>query len=498
MKTRPICLALALLLLCPTAPAQWVRTSDPCPDSLTGGVACLAVSGTNLFVGTGGSSGVFRSTDYGTSWTAVNRGLRWRHVDGSYYGADRSFAVIGTTLFAGGLDGVYLSTNDGTIWTAANQGLPENLYDTAAAAPVICLAVSGTNLFAGTEDYGVFLSTNNGTSWTAVNEGLPASTYAPLMFASIQCLAVSGMNLFAGTAYRGIYRSTNSGASWTAVSEGLHTDPHDNTIYMPVQCLVTSGTNLFAGASWGTGSGGVFCSANNGTNWTCVSYAFPYTPINALAVTGTNLLAGCGGGQVGMHRVGGPGVFLSTNNGTSWTAVNEGLPGFSSEDTAHYPGIAGLVVSGAYLFATTELERGFYGWGIFRRPLTDMITSAQSSSSPLPVAFTLYQNYPNPFNPSTSIKYTIGGVSPVSANGGDRDSRSALQADRRGQGLGARDVSLIVYDVLGRQVEVLVNEKRAAGYYQDTFDGSGLASGVYICRLTAGLFVQSRTMLLIK
>ena len=57
---------------------------------------------------------------------------------------------------------------------------------------------------------------------------------------------------------------------------------------------------------------------------------------------------------------------------------------------------------------------------------------------------------------------------------------------------------LVVYDVLGRQVATLVNEVKAPGSYEVRFDGSGLASGVYICRMTAGAFVQSRTMLLVK
>jgi formylglycine-generating enzyme required for sulfatase activity len=90
----------------------------------------------------------------------------------------------------------------------------------------------------------------------------------------------------------------------------------------------------------------------------------------------------------------------------------------------------------------------------------------------------LEQNYPNPFNPLTIIKYTI--------------------AEAGGQGSGVSNTRLVVYDVLGREVEVLVNEKKQPGTYEAQFDASGLASGVYIYRLTAGSFVQSRRMVLIK
>ncbi|RPH34923.1 T9SS C-terminal target domain-containing protein [bacterium] len=89
----------------------------------------------------------------------------------------------------------------------------------------------------------------------------------------------------------------------------------------------------------------------------------------------------------------------------------------------------------------------------------------------VPVAFSLGQNYPNPFNPETGVRYQVSGLS---------------------------DVKLTVYDMLGREVAVLVNEQKPAGFYEVKFDGAGLASGMYIYRLTAGSFVQSRTMLLLK
>lgn len=106
------------------------------------------------------------------------------------------------------------------------------------------------------------------------------------------------------------------------------------------------------------------------------------------------------------------------------------------------------------------------------------ITTGVTPPSAEPSIFQLSQNYPNPFNPKTSIKYTVGGT--------------------KGQGPGISKIRLVVYDLLGREVAVLVNEPKAAGSYELTFDGSGLASGMYIYRLTAGSFVQSRKMVLVK
>jgi hypothetical protein len=92
-------------------------------------------------------------------------------------------------------------------------------------------------------------------------------------------------------------------------------------------------------------------------------------------------------------------------------------------------------------------------------------------SSNVPGQFALAQNYPNPFNPSSTIEYTI---------------------------MKGSQVTLKVYNMLGQEVSTLVSERLAPGRYTSRFDGSKLASGVYFYRLTAGTFVQTKQMVLIK
>ncbi len=89
----------------------------------------------------------------------------------------------------------------------------------------------------------------------------------------------------------------------------------------------------------------------------------------------------------------------------------------------------------------------------------------------VPLNFQLFQNYPNPFNPSTTIKYGI----PQSSH-----------------------VKIILYDILGREVTILVNEVKNAGYYTVKFNASSLASGVYLYRIEAGNFAQVKKMMLLK
>jgi hypothetical protein len=100
------------------------------------------------------------------------------------------------------------------------------------------------------------------------------------------------------------------------------------------------------------------------------------------------------------------------------------------------------------------------------------ITAVDSNpNGSIPGEFSLGQNYPNPFNPSTTIRYQLSHTS---------------------------DVLLTVFDMLGREVALLVNEKKDPGAYSVSFDGAGLPSGVYFYRLQAGSRVQTMKMLLMK
>ena len=100
-----------------------------------------------------------------------------------------------------------------------------------------------------------------------------------------------------------------------------------------------------------------------------------------------------------------------------------------------------------------------------------VVTSVEKEDNLTPKTFSLSQNYPNPFNPSTSIKFSI----PEASN-----------------------VVLKVYDILGSEVAVLVNEKVEAGNYTVNFDASQFASGMYIYSIKAGEFNVSKKMMLLK
>lgn len=104
-------------------------------------------------------------------------------------------------------------------------------------------------------------------------------------------------------------------------------------------------------------------------------------------------------------------------------------------------------------------------------------TDVEAGDAAIPGLCVLHQNFPNPFNPATTIRYTIG---------------------QPPTGEGPRLVRLAVFDMLGREVAVLVHDEHPAGTYAVQFNAEGLSSGVYLYRLEAGRFSQTRCLALVR
>jgi hypothetical protein len=155
----------------------------------------------------------------------------------------------------------------------------------------------------------------------------------------------------------------------------------------------------------------------------------------------------------------------------------------SNDQGANFP--TTVFISGANANAqnpsiTTDANDTFYSvWSDNRSDDKDVyfskgkitIVGVEEEANNIPAQFELMQNYPNPFNPSTVIRYNL----PISGN-----------------------VTLKVFDLLGKEVAVLVNEHKPAGTYEIEFNGMGLSSGTYFYQITAGNYSSTKKLVLIK
>lgn len=151
----------------------------------------------------------------------------------------------------------------------------------------------------------------------------------------------------------------------------------------------------------------------------------------------------------------------------NWTTICVGAQAYAYPDTAlvfynKYRGFAGNFDGGAS-------KTNVLYW-ILTRKFNPTI-GIQLSGNEIPLSFKLYQNFPNPFNPVSTIKFDI--------------SKTA-------------DIKLVIYDLLGREVQTLVNRALVAGQYKVEWDASRFASGTYFYKLSAGDFVQTKKMILLK
>lgn len=367
-------------------------------------ISALAAFGGTVYAATSGSligaaaGSLLASNDNGATWSAVPTRpeisfINALHVTTDYFlagTADRLYSLRrvpnapieavpvldkqyilavaseGSTVFAGTSNGVFRSADKAATWKPVNNGL--------AALTVYAFTSAGSNLLAGT-DNGVFVSDNQGKTWQAANTGLESQFLPSLnvtefatvtvsgatrVFATetlgrlfstgdlgkswqrveglpdtsgIYAIGVSGSTLFVSAAGGlnntvTVYRSTDLGKTWSPASRGLA--PRIPTVFASL------GNTLFA-----ADFEGVFVSTNNGESWTPTNAGLPETPsIIKLAASGSNIYAGTAG----------QGVYVSPNNGQSWTPANNLLPPNLT--------ILSLLADGSKLFAIARDDSG--------------------------------------------------------------------------------------------------------------------------------------------
>lgn len=451
-------------------------------------VRSLSFLNSTLIAGTNGS-GVFVSIDSGSTWEASSHGLPSLEI--------RTVASIGEDVFAGMAGaGIFLSNDNGLNWQLMNDGLD--------GVGVTSMIAKGDSVFVGTNSAGVHVSAPGPRTLRPINVGLPnlnVKTFARtadrvfvgtvggisalsdgdsgwqkadygLSNKNVRAMLAVGSKVLAGTycLSGGIHSTRNSGASWESSNVGLTST-----------CVLSLGE--MAGSVGAGTENGVFRSTDGGSSWISSNIGLPSNAY-VVAICSFNGIAFAGTEFSGVYKSSGSGwspaneglrelwttsfaaksntifvgtrsgVFWSTDDGGTWNDGSIGLPDSS---------ITCLLTSGDSLFV------GAASGGVYCRSIAGIVSGI--SGDPVARSCQLEQNYPNPFNPSTTIRYTL-------------TQRTTVR--------------LAVFDVLGREIATLVNGEEDAGSHLARFEGSNVASGVYLFRMQAGSITQTRCSLLLK
>ena len=386
--------------------------------------------------------GVMKTIDGGENW---NHPLFEGWI-GSLLGYKLIFnPIIHNKGFLKSQGDLYKTTDYGNVWY--KSGFPQNIkyisYHTFLPEE---LFTSG--------DEGTFYSVDDGMNWEKVSDAKSLGNFV---------FHPDSANVIYTYIFDAIRKSTDGGKNWSVKHSGLR-DTKINFI-TSFALDVNDPSTLYCGQGPSLESkGSLSMSTNGGDNWTQISSSLtqldPFVNISSILldekVKGRIYVGMSHGGTIFTSNFSNGGLFLTEDNGKTWRKV------FNS--------------SVNLIRADNSVPRNIYigtKFGIMKFLDTLTVTSIPEELLPPPSDFRLFQNYPNPFNPSTNISYQL----PVNSF-----------------------VTLKVYDVLGNEAAVLINEWKEAGSYSAQFTTSGkqLASGMYFYTLTAGKFTDTKKFILLK
>ncbi len=448
--------------------------------------------------------------------------------------------------------GYTYSTNGGTTW-APPALLPDPMPEHATQSdPVLTSDNNGIFYLATTSreqtntrgETVIYRSTNNGANWLKYSVAAASSSFEDKEW--IACNLIPGSPYFnslnvswtriGGNGGIRFTKSSNGGLNWTTpVNIGDNTSGQGSNIAI--------GTNSYIYVVWQSGGIKFDRSTNGGTNFgtdyqlssitstgdsypfICVDYSYRSTRGNVYVVwadnrqstgydiwfqrstnSGTNWLASpvrvndvttnnqywpaiqCDTngvlytiyyderttpGQVNSY------IAYSTDAGATWVNQRLSDASFPLIDVNSDVRIGDYIGIDAYankiIPVWTDDRAGTPNQEVYGAVLTNLV-SAGSISTKSPEKYYFFQNYPNPFNPSTKIKFNLPNISEV----------------------GAQPVKLVVFDVLGSEIAVIVNEQMIAGTYEAEWDASNYTGGVYFYRITAGDYSETKKMILVK
>lgn len=425
------------------------------------------------------SDSTYKSTDYGQTWF-------------SFYGSV-------TLLFVNDSNQVFIAYGDGTtggviVRRSLDNGITWNywefipgVWDIATKIFVLTQVHSGS-LYLSHREWGVYHPGNIWVDNRYLRKYQSAHNSSTVIDGKIvQDILVNDSTMYLSTQDAGIFKSYDEGYTLIPINTGLTSNDIRQIIKTPEDVLICLASN------------GVFRSLDNGNHWASLGLnGLISSAINSIYYN-NGLLYACTDNGIGIF-IGELPVELTSFNASitqnkvqlDWvTATELNNNGFEVQrklENADWITIGFVQGNGtttkptSYTYLDDVSEFNSYKI-YYRLKQIDYNGNYEFSDEveviTLPLEYSLSQNYPNPFNPTTKIKYEV----PVNTN-----------------------VTLEVFDVLGRLIKILVNENKSAGRYEVEFNASELSSGLYLYKIKAGdpltgsgqVFEQTRKMLLLK
>jgi hypothetical protein len=462
-----------------TASGTWSSLGTGSSNGVNGVVNALAVVGNEVVVGgtftqAGGVSanGVARFNTQTNTWSSLGTGS-----SNGVSGYVLALAVVGNEVVVGGwftsAGGVSanrvarfntLTNTWSSLGTGSSNGV-NNFVNALAVDGQGRVYVGGTFTSAGGVSANRVARFNTLTNtWSSLGTGSSNGVNN-----QVNALAVVGNEVVVGGYFTSaggvsanrVARFNTLTNTWSSLGNGVNNE---------VNALAVSGNEVYVGGGF-TQAGGVFAinvaRFNTQTNtWSTLGTGSSNGvsgSVFALAVVGNEVFVGGTFTQAGGVSANGVARFNTQTN--TWSTLGTGSSNGVSGSVFALAVVGNeVVVGGNFTSAGGVSANNVARW--------NSGTSRVEQLSPTaPKTFLLEQNYPNPFNPSTTIRYQL----PV-----------------------ASEVKLEVYDVLGKKIATLVNERQSAGSYQVVWNASGLSSGTYFYRLQAGTFVETKKMIMVK
>jgi hypothetical protein len=484
--------------------AKWNGSSWSMMGSVDNSVYAIAVSGNDVYIGGdfiwSGQTMLNRIAKWnGSSWSALGNGVN---------GTVRAIAISGGNVYVGGsftLAGGNSANNiakwNGSSWSAIGSGVGSTV-NAIAISGTGDIYVGGAFTTAGGNTANYIAKWNSFTGWSSLDYGLNNT---------VNALAISGSDMYVGgnfTSAGGMsakyIAKWNSITGWASLGYGANNGTNTN-----VNAISVAGSDIYVGGAFTTAGGNTanYIAKWNATNgWSTLvdgSYIGVNSVVYALKVDSTAKRMIVGGaftstGSKNANRIASftdsdnpfP-VELTTFTATAignhvnlyWTTASEfNNYGFyierkiNDEDWQELTFIEGCGNSQVTKEYTYQDKIETSGMIKYRLKQVDLDGGCKYSSiveveMNMPIKYSLSQNYPNPFNPETTINYSIPKAS---------------------------DVKIVIYDVMGKEVATLIDEKQEAGNYSVKYNARNLTSGVYFYKIETSDFRDVKKMVLIK